>query len=222
MFTYLRPLRVVGRRALFEETRRCLSHSACLHNHYHTLGVSKSATPTQIKEAYMILAKKWHPDRLGENINKDEAHKKFVQITAAFDVLKDPLKRKEYDVSNIQHSSGPRPFYPNQSGSTRYSSQTQGGTNYNFYSDEEYEFKEPYEGESPYKIMSNGTVVVLAVVWMVLGTLAHMWRMDEIREEFEAFQAARSKTASEFLERARLRARENGNEEQLRRLRADV
>eukprot|EP00039_Didymoeca_costata_P001518 m.53068 g.53068 ORF g.53068 m.53068 type:complete len:182 (-) comp10839_c0_seq2:1560-2105(-) len=129
MFTYLRPLRVVGRRALFEETRRCLSHSACLHNHYHTLGVSKSATPTQIKEAYMILAKKWHPDRLGENINKDEAHKKFVQITAAFDVLKDPLKRKEYDVSNIQHSSGPRPFYPNQSGSTRYSSQTQGGTN---------------------------------------------------------------------------------------------
>jgi molecular chaperone DnaJ len=61
---------------------------------YKTLGVSKKATDEEIKKAYRKLARKYHPDR---NSGDAEAEEKFKEISAAYDVLGDPEKRKEYD-----------------------------------------------------------------------------------------------------------------------------
>jgi molecular chaperone DnaJ len=61
---------------------------------YKTLGVSKKATDEEIKKAYRKLARKYHPDR---NQGDKEAEDKFKEISAAYDVLGDPEKRKEYD-----------------------------------------------------------------------------------------------------------------------------
>jgi molecular chaperone DnaJ len=61
---------------------------------YKTLGVSKKATDEEIKKAYRKLARKYHPDR---NPGDSEAEEKFKEISAAYDVLGDPEKRKEYD-----------------------------------------------------------------------------------------------------------------------------
>lgn len=63
-------------------------------DYYSTLGVSKNATPDDIKKAYRKLARKYHPD---VNPNDKEAHKKFQQINEANEVLGDPEKRKKYD-----------------------------------------------------------------------------------------------------------------------------
>lgn len=62
---------------------------------YKTLGVSRSASPEEIKAAYRKLAKKYHPD-----VNKGDktAEEKFKDISEAYDVLSDKKKREEYDM----------------------------------------------------------------------------------------------------------------------------
>ena len=60
---------------------------------YDILGVSKNATPAELKSAYRKLALEWHPDR-----NKSpEAESKFKEINEAYQVLSDPKKKGSYD-----------------------------------------------------------------------------------------------------------------------------
>jgi molecular chaperone DnaJ len=65
---------------------------------YKTLGVSKKATDEEIKKAYRKLARTYHPDR---NPDDKEAEERFKEISAAYDVLGDPEKRKEYDEGGV-------------------------------------------------------------------------------------------------------------------------
>lgn len=63
-------------------------------DYYKILGIDKSATPKDIKNAYRKLARKYHPDL---NPNDANAKKNFQQINEANEVLSDPEKRKQYD-----------------------------------------------------------------------------------------------------------------------------
>jgi curved DNA-binding protein len=63
-------------------------------DYYNILGINKTATPTDIKNAYRKLARKYHPDL---NPNDKDAKKNFQQINEANEVLSDPEKRKKYD-----------------------------------------------------------------------------------------------------------------------------
>ncbi|KAF8340261.1 DnaJ-domain-containing protein [Cantharellus anzutake] len=74
--------------ALFVFTLFALAACADL---YKTLGVSRSASDSDIKTAYKKLSKKYHPDKKGG----DEA--KFVEVARAYEVLSDPEKRSIYD-----------------------------------------------------------------------------------------------------------------------------
>lgn len=62
---------------------------------YEILGVSKNASPEEIKSSYLKLAMKYHPDK---NLNnKDEAEKKFKEVANAYEVLSNPEKKRMYD-----------------------------------------------------------------------------------------------------------------------------
>ena len=61
---------------------------------YEILGVQKNASDDEIKKSYRKLAMKYHPDR-----NKDdkESERKFKEVSAAYEILKDSEKRSAYD-----------------------------------------------------------------------------------------------------------------------------
>ncbi len=65
-------------------------------DYYKTLGVSKSATQDDIKKAFRDLARKCHPD-LAKAEDKVSSEERFKEINEAYEVLKDPEKRKKYD-----------------------------------------------------------------------------------------------------------------------------
>ena len=65
---------------------------------YKTLEVKPTATDPEIRDSFRRLARKYHPDMVqGGPAEKNAAKEKFQQVSAAYDVLKDPRKRKEYD-----------------------------------------------------------------------------------------------------------------------------
>ncbi|CAD6210236.1 unnamed protein product [Miscanthus lutarioriparius] len=71
-------------------------------DHYATLNIRRDATLQEIKAAYRILARKYHPD-----MNKSpEAEEKFKEISAAYEVLSDQDKRSLYDRFGEEGLSG--------------------------------------------------------------------------------------------------------------------
>lgn len=63
-------------------------------DYYEVLGVSKSASSSEIKKAYRKLALKFHPDK---NPDDDEAEQKFKEAAEAYEVLSNDEKRRRYD-----------------------------------------------------------------------------------------------------------------------------
>ncbi|MCR9250458.1 MAG: DnaJ domain-containing protein [bacterium] len=77
-------------------------------DHYETLGVSYAASDAQIKRAYRLLVKQYHPD-----INStDEAHERIRAITIAYEVLSDPYSKRVYDLKHV-YGSHPNFNIPN-------------------------------------------------------------------------------------------------------------
>ena len=70
---------------------------------YKILGVEKNATPAELKKAYRKLARKYHPDT---NPDDKQAESRFKEISAAYDILSDPEKRKQYDAGPSAFGAG--------------------------------------------------------------------------------------------------------------------
>src|SRR2546429_3226858 len=64
-------------------------------DHYEVLGIARNATDEEIKRAYRALARQYHPD---SNPDAPDADAKFKEINLAYETLRDPERRRRYDV----------------------------------------------------------------------------------------------------------------------------
>ena len=71
-------------------------------DYYQILGVSRDADAAAIKKAFRELARKYHPDVSKES----DATERFTEINEAYEVLKDPEKRKRYDTLGVSYANG--------------------------------------------------------------------------------------------------------------------
>ncbi|MEM8664128.1 MAG: DnaJ C-terminal domain-containing protein [Pseudomonadota bacterium] len=72
---------------------------------YTVLGVSKSASESEVKSAYRRLAKRYHPDT---NADDPKAQERFAEVNAAYEIVGDKDKRKQFDRGEIDASGQQR------------------------------------------------------------------------------------------------------------------
>lgn len=72
-------------------------------DYYQTLGIPRNSTEKDIKAAYRKLARQHHPDA---NPGSKTAEDKFKELTEAYEVLKDPEKRRRYDMLGANWKNG--------------------------------------------------------------------------------------------------------------------
>ena len=116
-------------------------------DYYETLGVAKTATDKEIKQAYRKLARKFHPD---VNPGDKTAESRFKEINEAYEVLGDADKRKKYDELGANwryyeqaQQAGQSPFGGGWAGGT-----APGGGGYRTVNEEE--LREMFGGENPF------------------------------------------------------------------------
>jgi Flp pilus assembly protein TadD len=66
-------------------------------SYYEILGVPKTASSAEVRQAYVRLAKERHPDRFTDPAEKVRAHEFFKEVTTAFNTLSNDRRRQEYD-----------------------------------------------------------------------------------------------------------------------------
>jgi len=69
-------------------------------DYYEILGITKSATEDEIKQAFRRLASKFHPDKIIDEAEKKVAEEKFKEIKEAYDTLGNPTKRAQYNLKD--------------------------------------------------------------------------------------------------------------------------
>ncbi|MBM3778334.1 MAG: J domain-containing protein [Acidimicrobiia bacterium] len=116
-------------------------------DYYATLGVTKTASGKEIKQAFRRMARKFHPD---VNPGDKAAEARFKDVNEAYEVLGDPATRKKYDelganwrlYEQAERQGGPNPF------AGRWQAPAGSGTGYRTMSPEEVESL--FGGEHPF------------------------------------------------------------------------
>ena len=96
---------------------------------YEILSVPRTASAEDIRKAYRVLAKRWHPDT---NPDKPEAEARFKAISAAYALLSDPEQRARFDRGEIDATGAERapPPPPRGGGGWRDWAEASGGARY--------------------------------------------------------------------------------------------
>lgn len=89
---------LLGTDKCFQVQRAHMSRQKA-NTHYDVLNITPKATQSQVKSAYFIMSKKYHPDMN----NSAEAKLIFADVTEAYEVLGNPIRRRQYDRGIMSH-----------------------------------------------------------------------------------------------------------------------
>ena len=78
-------------------------------DYYAILGVHPTAEDIVIRAAYKALAQRYHPDRFAGS--QDEAHRRMSELTKAYDVLADPVRRQKYDRRRLTYTQSVATYF---------------------------------------------------------------------------------------------------------------
>lgn len=147
-----------------------------LQTHYEVLGLPQNCSPKQIREAFVSISKKVHPD---VNKNDPTCHVSFLQLNEAYSVLSKPYKRQLYDASLISHKYADVSSYS----STWVETNAPFGKINEFRdetlwesrdkSKDKYYKDKPYYGIKGVKKVSNRIIAAGCVAFMVAGAIFH-------------------------------------------------
>jgi DnaJ-class molecular chaperone len=100
---------------------------ARIHTHYDNLKVARNAPPDVIRAAYKTLSQRFHPDR---NADNEASTRIFQIISTAYEVLSDPVKRKEHDEWIAREEAEAMEQAMEQAAHRAASAKSSGGTGY--------------------------------------------------------------------------------------------
>ncbi|EOY17096.1 Chaperone DnaJ-domain superfamily protein, putative [Theobroma cacao] len=105
---------------------------------YKVLGVNRSATKEEIKDAFRKLAVKYHPDKHSQSPKpvRDSSLLRFKQVSEAYEVLSDDRKRAHYNLTSSSSSSSSSSYSYNH----RYRTASRGGGGYGYASSNSYSY----------------------------------------------------------------------------------
>lgn len=118
-------------------------------DYYDILQIKRDATDTEVKKAYRKMALKWHPDKNPDQ--KEEAEKRFKEISEAYEVLSDKKKREIYDKYGREGLTGGGAHY-HENG---FDFDDIGGFGFHFRDPEEV-FREFFGGRDPFAEFFTG------------------------------------------------------------------
>ncbi|GJQ14551.1 hypothetical protein GpartN1_g6342.t1 [Galdieria partita] len=75
--------------------------AASSRSYYDILGLPPGASIEQVKSAFRKLAMQHHPDRQQDSMSKQKASERFRELVTAYETLKDPVKKREYDRNRV-------------------------------------------------------------------------------------------------------------------------
>ncbi|XP_014665942.1 PREDICTED: dnaJ homolog subfamily C member 4-like [Priapulus caudatus] len=195
--------------------------------HYDVLGVSRTATPAQIREAFISLSKRVHPDK---NMGDSSTHAKFIEINEAYTVLSDQSSRRLYDLGLYSGSTADRPsdnyssattqgpfYYHRHSGVNDFGGNSDKFHDASFWENRKKSEDKFYRNKSYYGIkglprLPNFVIVIGICIFILGGVVAHyiaiqmttryrIKRMDELHEVY-------SKTLGDVQQQAKLHSKE--------------
>ncbi|XP_050300512.1 dnaJ-like protein 60 isoform X3 [Anthonomus grandis grandis] len=211
----------INLRNLFHTTRTRLD------NHYETLKLKSNCTGKEIRESFLKLSKEYHPD-----INKHpSAHKEFLKIQEAYNILSKPNSRANYDLGlnnpfqSKYESTGTTYTYqrpstgPHQYRSGPYKTYTRNPwDDPSFYSNKSYSYSsdnDSYYGIKGIKRQSNGTVLFVVLIFGLVAFVLEMLAFRYTYSKQQEIMNQRTMATQRILNEIKERAEKNGKEAQI-------
>lgn len=149
-----------------------------IQTHYDNLKVAQNAPPEVIRAAYKVLCQKYHPDK---NNNSTDSIRIMKIINEAYEVLSDPIKRKEHDTWILSQNKSNTEQFSQNTNNQNYKS-----TQENFYNKKKPNFSKKKSNFSTQNTTDSDKPLIIVIIISVLIAII-IYNIDSIKKSFNYF-----------------------------------